>query len=118
MDTRERFVRIARFERGNDPFFWGVAAWNDTIRRWMCEGLPIESIDQSRARIMHLLGYENQKQGIKPNGAISAMGPNGNPPYSPAIDPKFRPEVPVTETPRSCFRSGSTAASTLIFHSR
>ena len=45
MNTRERFLKIAHFERKNDifiPSYEGASPWKETLKRWHKEGLPEE----------------------------------------------------------------------------
>ena len=45
MNTRERFLKIAYFERKNDvfiPSYEGASPWKETLKRWHKEGLPEE----------------------------------------------------------------------------
>ena len=93
MNARDRFKQICRFERCNDPFLWGVAAWNETLGRWLAEGMPVTSLDDLKQVLTHFIGYQDQKEQIRPKGAISGMGKNGNPPWVVAIDPVFERKV-------------------------
>ena len=53
MNARERFRQICQFERPNDPFVWGVAAWNEALERWVGEGMPARDVDE-RGRPRHV----------------------------------------------------------------
>jgi hypothetical protein len=91
MNARERFNQIARFERLDDPFFFGVAAWNHTIQRWVREGLPVPP--NAREINGYLLGWQDEQGGIIPNAASIGLGENGNPPWVPPLVPFFETRV-------------------------
>jgi hypothetical protein len=90
---RDRFQSICRFERPDDPFFWGISSWNEALDRWRDEGMPVGSTDTMKDANMLLLGRQDQNEGIQPKGAIFGMGRNGNPPWVVAIDPIFERRV-------------------------
>ncbi|MCJ7446786.1 MAG: hypothetical protein MUO72_03755, partial [Bacteroidales bacterium] len=85
MNTRERFKKICRFERPNDPLLavYGVSSWYETYFRWINEGLPVKdkSLPDLKYINLHLLGYENQNESIIPCGSISGVGPYGMAPW-------------------------------------
>ena len=94
MTARERFIKIAKFERKNDPSFFGIFAWNDAYRRWKKEGMPVSNFVNMKDINMHFLGYQDQVfETISPNAAVGGMGALMNPPWVPALDPLFEPEV-------------------------
>jgi len=90
---RERFKAICRFERGNDPFFFGLAAWNEALDRWQAEGMPVENLENMKQVNMLLKGRQDEVEAIPPVGAIFGMGKCGNPPWVVAIDPIFERTV-------------------------
>ncbi len=93
MTACERFKKICRFERTNDPFMWSVDSWNKTFERWVREGMPVRNLDNKKELNAHLIGCLDQNEGIRPRGAIGGMGRNNNPPWCVAIDPVFTPDV-------------------------
>lgn len=93
MTSLERFKQICRFERPNDPFFWGLASWNEALDRWAAEGMPVKSLATMKEVHMLLLGRQEQKEAIQPKGAIFGMGKCSNPPWVVAIDPLFERRV-------------------------
>ena len=93
MNARERFRGISRFERPNDPFVWGVPAWNEALDRWVREGMPVTNLDNTKQLTRLMLGPLNRIAGITPNGCITGMGRNGNPPWIVALDPMYEVEV-------------------------
>ena len=93
MNARERFKQIARFERSNDPMWWGIDAWIEAFRRWKMEGMPVKTLENKKEINMHLLGYNNQAEGLIPNAAIVGFGPCNNPPWMAPIDPYFETEI-------------------------
>jgi len=91
LSRRERFLQIARFERANDPFVWGVDAWNETFRRWVKEGMPVRA---NYEEVRHyFLGDNDVKATIKPNANGWGLGENNNPPWVAPLDPLFEPEI-------------------------
>ena len=90
-NARERFLQIARFERPNDPFMFGLRAWNETYRRWIREGMPAPA--QDREVNVLLLGYQDEIESGLPNAALVGLGANGNPPWAPPLVPYFEPKV-------------------------
>jgi uroporphyrinogen decarboxylase len=93
MTARERFRDICNFERSGDVFIWSVDSWNDAFKRWVREGMPVESLKNKKEINMHLLGYQNQVECIKPNAAIQGMGENNNPPWVPPLEPLYEVKV-------------------------
>lgn len=93
MNARERFRAICRFERPNDPFMLRATSWNETLDRWVREGMPVTNLDNMKQVHMLLLGYQDQSERVGPHAAISATVRNGNPPYCVAIDPRFELKV-------------------------
>jgi uroporphyrinogen decarboxylase len=87
--TLERFKAICRFERPNDPFLWSVAAWNETLDRWVAEGMPVSDLSTMRQTHDLLMGPHDRNAGIAPVCAIHGMGKCGNPPWIVAVDPLF-----------------------------
>lgn len=94
----ERFKAICKFERKDDPYFWSVDSWNETFDRWLKEGMPVKNMEDKKEVNMHLIGYQDQVEGIYPRGAISGMSKNNNPPWCVAIDPVFELAT-IEETP-------------------
>lgn len=90
-NSRERFLQIAHFERPDDPFVFGLRAWNETYRRWVREGMPVPG--QSREVNVLLLGYQDEIESIIPNAALVGLGANGNPPWVPPLMPFFETKV-------------------------
>ncbi len=93
MNARERFKKICRFERPNDFFTFGLFCWNDTYDRWLKEGMPVINMENVKEANMYFLGYENQNETIRPNGAIQGLGKNMNPPWAPPLEPLFEIEM-------------------------
>jgi uroporphyrinogen decarboxylase len=93
MNAQERFGAICSFERQTDVFVWGVDAWNEAYKRWVREGMPIKNLENKKEINMHLLGYQDQNECIKPNAAIQGMGRNNNPPWVPPLEPLFKTQV-------------------------
>ena len=95
MDSRERFKRICRFERVNDPYMWSIAAWPETLERWVAEGMPVRepSFRNLKEVNMHFLGCQDRIESIQPVCAIRGMGKNGYAPWIVALDPMFEPTV-------------------------
>lgn len=93
MTPQERFKAICRFERPNDPYLFSVVSWNETLDRWAAEGMPVDDLSNMKQVNMHLLGRQDQIEGIPPKGAIFGMGKCNNPPWVVAIDPIFHREV-------------------------
>ena len=96
MTARERFRQICRFERPNDPYMWGIAAWKGTYERWYDEGMPVKPTNAKEVRT-YLLGNQNRTEGIQPKGAIQGMTRHGALRWIVALDPMFKPEV-ISET--------------------
>ncbi|HEB33054.1 MAG TPA: hypothetical protein ENI15_19605 [Spirochaetes bacterium] len=94
MTARERFIKIATFERENDPSFFGIFAWNDAYRRWKKEGMPVNNFENMKEINMHFLGYQDQVfETIIPNAAVGGMGALMNPPWVPALYPLFEQKL-------------------------
>jgi hypothetical protein len=93
MNARERFKKICSFERPNDPFMWSVDSWNEAFDRWVKEGMPVKNLDNKKEVNAHLIGCQDQNEGIFPRGAIGGVGKNNNPPWVVAIDPIFELEA-------------------------
>ena len=90
MTARERFIEICKFERKNDPSFFGIFAWSEAFKRWVREGMPVKNLENMKEINMHLLGYQDQVfETIIPNAAVMGMGPLMNPPWVPPLDPLF-----------------------------
>ena len=85
----ERFKKICSFERADDPFFWSVDSWYEAFERWVEEGMPVKNLDNKQELNVHLIGMQDQNEGILPRGAIGGMGKCNNPPWVVAIDPIF-----------------------------
>ncbi|MBA7472251.1 hypothetical protein ES707_07573 [subsurface metagenome] len=93
MNAKERFLQIARFERKNDPMWWGIDAWIEAFRRWKREGMPVNSLKNKKEINMHLLGHQDQVEGLIPNASIVGMGPCNNPPWMPPLVPFYETKV-------------------------
>lgn len=93
MTPQERFKKICSFELPNEVFIWSVDSWNDAFDRWVDEGMPVTNLDNKKQVNEHLLGMQDQNEGIIPKGAIGGMGKNNNPPWCVAIDPVFEVEI-------------------------
>ncbi|HSV31006.1 MAG TPA: uroporphyrinogen decarboxylase family protein [Atribacteraceae bacterium] len=93
MTPRERFRAICRFERVDDPYFWGVDSWTEAFRRWIREGMPVKNLQNKKELNHHLLGYQSQNEAIWPNAAVRGMSPCNNPPWVPPLDPLFEVKV-------------------------
>jgi len=91
MSAIERFKKICAFELKDDPFMWSVDAWNETFDRWASEGMPVKNLDNKKEVNIHLIGPDEQNEGIIPKAAIGGLGKNNNPPWIVAIDPMFEP---------------------------
>ena len=91
--AQERFRAICSFERHDDVFMWSVDAWNESFNRWVREGMPVKNLNNKKEINMHLLGYQDQIECIKPNAAIQGMGRNNNPPWVPPLDPLYEVKV-------------------------
>ena len=89
MSSRERFRAICRFERTDDPWVLSVASWNETLDRWVAEGMPVSDLSNMRQTEDLLLGPHDRYAGISPVGAIFGMGKCNNPPWIVALDPLF-----------------------------
>ena len=86
---RERFLQIARFERPNDPWIYGLATWNETRRRWAREGLPPDTTPQA-----FLVGDLDRRASLPVGASVSGMGVREDGAmYRPALDPFFDPEI-------------------------
>ena len=71
--TKKRFRQICRFERCNDPSFFGLFAWLETYHRWVREGMPVDNLENMKQINMHLLGYQDQNyESVSPNAASQA----------------------------------------------
>ena len=93
MTAQERFQAICNFERPDDVFIWGIDSWNEAYNRWLREGMPVKNMDNKKEINMHLLGYQDQIECIKPNAAIQGMGRNNNPPWVPPLEPLFEVKI-------------------------
>lgn len=93
MTPKERFKKICRFERTNDPFIWSIDSWNETYRRWVREGMPVKNLDNKKEINMHLLGWLDQNEGLIPKGTLIGMGKCNNAPWIVAIDPMFEVKI-------------------------
>ena len=93
MTARDRFREICEFRRPDDVFIWSVDSWNEAYNRWLREGMPVKKMDNKKEINMHLLGYQDQIECIKPNAAIQGMGRNNNPPWVPPLNPLYEVKV-------------------------
>lgn len=98
MTAQERFKKNCAFELNEDVFIWSVDSWNEAFHRWMREGMPVTNMENKVQVNEHLLGMQDQNEGIIPRGAIGGMGKNNNPPWVVAIDPMFELKT-IEETP-------------------
>ena len=55
--------------------------------------MPVTDLSNMKQVNMHFLGRQDQKEAIRPKGAITGMGRNGNPPWVVAIEPMFELKV-------------------------
>ena len=60
MNPLERFKNICSFERKEDVYFYGVLPWNETLERWVKEGMPVKNLDNLKETNMHLLGDKDK----------------------------------------------------------
>ena len=88
MTPRERFLQIARFERPNDPFVWGMPLWRSTDKRWRREGAPSTGSISS-----FLIGPHDTKAGIHPNAVGGGLGQDTGSMYGPPLIPYFSRKV-------------------------
>jgi len=93
MNSRERFLQIARFERKNDPMWFFFDAWYEAFVRWKEEGMPIKSLEERQEILGYFLGDGNHYQWLIPNAAIKGIGPLNNPPWVPPLEPPFEEEI-------------------------
>lgn len=93
MTAQERFKKICSFDLPDEIFIWSVDSWNEAFDRWVKEGMPVTNLDNKKQINKHLLGMQDQNEGIIPKGAIGGMGKNNNPPWCVAIDPVFEVEI-------------------------
>ena len=93
MSPIERFKKICSFELTDDPFIWSIDSWTATFDRWVSEGMPVKNLDNKKEINAHLLGQEEQNEGIFPAGAIRGMGKCNNPPWIVALDPMFELKI-------------------------
>lgn len=93
MTAKERFKSICAFERKNDPYIWSVDSWYEAFERWITEGMPVKNLDNKIELNMHLIGPEDEIEGIKPNAIIYGIGKCHNPPWIVAVDPMFEPKI-------------------------
>lgn len=91
MNARERFLQIARFERGNDPFVWSIWTWRETLVRWRREGDPA-NFDGHQFNGFHL-GHLDQREHMIPNACTVGMADDGGEPFGPALDPFFEEKI-------------------------
>jgi hypothetical protein len=93
MTPLERFKAICSFERVNDPFIWSVDSWYESFERWIKEGMPVKNLDNKREVNFHLIGPDDENEGIQPNAIIYGLGKCHNPPWIVAVDPMFEPVI-------------------------
>ncbi len=93
MTAQDRFKAICNFERTDDVFIWSVDSWNKAYTRWVREGMPVKNLKNKKEINMHLLGYQDQIECIKPNAAIQGMGRNNNPPWVPPLVPMYENKI-------------------------
>ena len=55
--------------------------------------MPVNTLENKKEINMHLLGYNNQAEGLVPNAAITGLGPCNNPPWMPPLDPFFETKI-------------------------
>jgi hypothetical protein len=85
----ERFRKICSFERVNDPFIWSVDSWYESFERWIKEGMPVKNLENKVEVNAHLIGPDDENEGIQPNAIIYGLGKCHNPPWIVAVDPMF-----------------------------
>lgn len=90
MNSRNRFLEIAKFERKYDPMWFSIQAWYETYVRWQNEGMPVKSLNNFKEINMHFLGYGSHYEVLIPIASMIALGPLGNPPYAPPLVPSFK----------------------------
>jgi hypothetical protein len=93
MSPLERFKKICSFERANDPFIWSVDSWYESFERWVKEGMPVRNLDNKIEVNNHLIGPDDENEGIQPNAIIYGMGKCHNPPWIVAVDPLFERSI-------------------------
>ncbi|HCT92797.1 MAG TPA: hypothetical protein DF613_15670 [Lachnospiraceae bacterium] len=93
MTPRERFLKICDFALCDDPYFWSIWAWPETIDRWSKEGMPVKNLRNMKEINLHFLGFEDEIEYIPPRGSIQGMGRYGMDPWIVSIDPMFKREV-------------------------
>jgi hypothetical protein len=88
MNDRERFLRIAAFDRTGDPYDFHQWIWLETIERWHKEGLPPEahplrvgSLGQDRTEYLPIYNM------------VRCGRPYFNPPYYVPIVPWFKRKI-------------------------
>lgn len=55
--------------------------------------MPVKNLDNKKEVNMHLIGYDDENEGIQPNAIIYGLGKCHNPPWIVAVDPLFDREV-------------------------
>jgi len=93
MNPLERFKKICSFELKEDVYFYGVLPWNETLERWVKEGMPVKNLDNLKETNMHLLGNMDKIEWLQINSAIFGAGKCGNPPWIVSLDPLYEEEV-------------------------
>ena len=93
MNSRDRFIQIANFERKNDPMWFTFDFWYEAFLRWVKEGMPVKDKKTKKEINDLLLGKNNQYTWLYPSAIIRGTGPLGNPPYSPQLIPGFKNKV-------------------------
>ena len=88
MNDRERFLRIARFERSGDPYDFHQWIWTEAIERWRGEGLPRES---HPLRVVSL--GQDHTEFLPVLNMIRCARPFFNPPYYVSVVPWYTREV-------------------------
>ena len=84
MNDRERFLKIAAFERRGDPYDFHQWIWLEAIERWQKEGLPKE------AHPIRVVSLGQDHTEFLPILNLSRCGrPYFNPPYYVSIVPWF-----------------------------
>jgi len=93
MTSRERFLKIARFQLPNaiylSPYTQGV--WHKTLERWVAEGAPQEILTDNVARYRY---FELDRIGmVRVEASLIALGPKGGAPFIPPVRPRFESRV-------------------------
>ncbi len=99
--AQDRFKQICRFERRNDPSFFGIFAWVETYHRWVREGMPVDNLDNMKReeyKDLIMIGNVDKRELAKGKEAIDSevarirtLLKHGG--YFPGCDHHFPPDV-------------------------